>query len=362
MNSQPISSRERIVSLDIIRGIALFGIMLINVPAYIIYTSDTPPVDYSGLNGVLHTLISIFVEKKFFSIFSFLFGVGFYIFVSRAEKRGDRYYLRYVRRLLAMLVFGIVHLLIWWGDILTIYALMGFFLIPFYNRKPRTILLWIGILAGLHELSLLGSMALYQPGAQPPSVFGFFGNDAVNIFVMFLLGLYAAKTNLIAQVSTHFRTYKLTQAVTLVLSVILSAGVLWMSLVTESDAVSFYKNSLIGLGAVPMAVFYLTTLFRLLEHKGVQKMLRPIGCVGQMAFSNYIGQDLIGANIIIPLAGLQVVSPLPALIIAIVIYLIELIASIIWLRFFSYGPLEWIWRLLTYGRLRKKQSAEAANA
>ncbi|WP_232700039.1 DUF418 domain-containing protein [Brevibacillus daliensis] len=356
MKLQPVSNKERIVSLDIIRGIALFGIMLINVPAYIFYTSDIPPIDYSGLNGVLHTLYLIFVEKKFFSIFSFLFGAGFYIFISRAEKRGDRYYVRYIRRLLALLVFGIIHIILWWGDILAFYAILGFFLLPFYKRRPRTILIWSGILTSLCGISLLGSMVLYQSNVQLLSIFSFFGNDAFVIFIMFLLGLYAAKTNLIAEVSTRIRTFKVTQAITLVLSVIFTLGVLWLNVKPEIEVVEFYKKSLISLGAIPMAVFYLTTLFRMLENKRVQKMFRPVGLVGQMAFTNYIGQDLIGGRIIIPLIGLQVISPLWALIIAIVIYMIQLIFSMIWLSYFSYGPLECVWRFLTYGKVRMKKS------
>ena len=74
-----VTQKERIISLDIIRGLALFGILFINVGAYQVLIEGGPMPDYSGINGVIDTLINIFIEKKFFSIFSFLFGVGFYI-------------------------------------------------------------------------------------------------------------------------------------------------------------------------------------------------------------------------------------------------------------------------------------------
>ena len=91
--------------------------------------------DMSGINGVIDSLINIFIEKKFFSIFSFLFGVGFYIFATRAEARGDRPRMRFARRLLALLVIGIIHIFIFWGSILAIYAVIGFYCYHFTLRR-----------------------------------------------------------------------------------------------------------------------------------------------------------------------------------------------------------------------------------
>ncbi len=96
-----VTQKERILSLDIIRGLALFGILFINVGAYQVIIEGGPMPDYSGINGVIDSLIDIFIEKKFFSIFSFLFGVGFYIFASRAEARGDKPKRRFARLLVS---------------------------------------------------------------------------------------------------------------------------------------------------------------------------------------------------------------------------------------------------------------------
>lgn len=74
-----ITQKERIISLDIIRGFALFGILLMNVAVFQTLTVDIQIPTYSGLNETITKLIDIFVEKKFFSIFSFLFGAGFFI-------------------------------------------------------------------------------------------------------------------------------------------------------------------------------------------------------------------------------------------------------------------------------------------
>ncbi|MGG0670012.1 hypothetical protein ABE073_15965 [Lederbergia citrisecunda] len=122
-----ITQKERIISLDIIRGFALFGILFINVGAFITMHEGVQIPDYYGLNEIISKLIEIFVEKKFFSIFSFLFGAGFYIFASRAESRGDKPRWRFIRRLLALLLIGIIHFIFFWGSILYAYAFIGFF-------------------------------------------------------------------------------------------------------------------------------------------------------------------------------------------------------------------------------------------
>ncbi|WP_353957839.1 hypothetical protein [Lysinibacillus sp. G4S2] len=187
-----VTQKERIVSLDIIRGLALFGILFINVAAYQVIDEGRPMPDYSGINGVINTLIEIFIQKKFFSIFSFLFGVGFYIFASRAEARGDKPRWRFARRLLALLLIGIVHIVIFWGSILAMYAVVGFFLIPFYNAKVSTISKWLFAIITVHVFGILGQIFMPNQGAFS-TVFSLLGNDTVAIFIMFLSGFLVAK-------------------------------------------------------------------------------------------------------------------------------------------------------------------------
>ncbi|WP_409971057.1 DUF418 domain-containing protein [Bacillus sp. Bva_UNVM-123] len=150
-----ITQKERIISLDIIRGLALFGILFINVGAYKVLIEGGPMPDLSGMNGIIDSLIDVFIEKKFFSIFSFLFGVGFYIFASRAESRGDKPRWRFTRRLLALFLIGIVHMFIFWGSILAVYAIIGLFLIPFYRAEVSTLSKWLGGVIVIHILSLI---------------------------------------------------------------------------------------------------------------------------------------------------------------------------------------------------------------
>jgi len=342
MNSS-VTQKERIVSLDIIRGLALFGILFINVAAYQVIIEGGPMPDYSGINGLIDRLIDMFIEKKFFSIFSFLFGVGFYIFASRAEARGDKPKWRFARRLLALLLIGIIHIFIFWGSILAIYAIIGFFLLPFYNAKVSTICKWLFAIITIHVLGILGQMLLPNNGALS-TAFSVVGNDAMTIFIMFLTGFLVAKAGWISHVSDHSKQIKWIQFITLPFFIGISICI-WFASQGDNENLPL----LIGLGVIPTTYFYLACLFNILENQKIAKFLQPIGRVGQMAFTNYLAQSFI-ALAIISLMGLEVVSPSDIVLIASLVFVIQIIFSVIWFKFFKIGPFEKVWRFMTYGR------------
>ncbi|WP_342598147.1 DUF418 domain-containing protein [Psychrobacillus sp. FSL H8-0483] len=336
-----ITQKERIISLDIIRGFALFGILLINVAAYQVIVEGGPSPDYSGINGIIDKLIAILIEKKFFSIFSFLFGVGLYIFASRAESRGDKPRKRMARRLLSLLFLGILHFFIFWGTILPFYAVIGLFLIPFYRAKVSTLKKWLVGMTAIYFVSLVSK--IFLPSLESiHAIFDFFANDIVLIFIMFLAGFLTAKADWLVQIKGMSKQIRRMQIGTFPLFLAFSIWIWNSSQSGDTDLI-------IALGAIPTTLFYLTTLFMLLENKRIVKLLKPISRVGQMAFTNYIAQSIIGTAII-SLIGLEVVSPKDIIYLAISIYTIQIIISMIWFKFFSMGPLEKVWRFMTYGR------------
>lgn len=337
-----ISQKERIISLDIIRGLALFGILLINVGAFKLIMEGDPLPDYSGINGIINSLIIMFVQKKFFSIFSFLFGVGLFIFASRAESRGDKPRWRMARRLLTLLLLGIVHVFIFWGTILPIYAVIGLFLIPFYHTTVSTLNKWLIGMTSIYIISL--TVKIFSPSLGTiSSILDIFSNDAMLIFIMFLAGFLTAKSGWLTHIQELSKPIRWIQMASFLLFVGFS---LWIWNASQSG--SSNVDSVTGLGSLPTTLFYLTTLFLLLENKQMVKFLTPISRVGQMAFTNYVAQSIIGTAII-SIIGLEVVSPKDILYIAVLIYMIQIIFSTIWFKFFSMGPLEKVWRLMTYG-------------
>ena len=338
-----ITQKERIISLDIIRGLALFGILFVNVKGFQVITEDVQIPDYNGLNGIIETLIQIFVEKKFFSIFSFLFGVGFYIFASRAESRGDKPRWRLARRLFALLLIGIIHFLFFWGSILAPYAVIGFLLLPLYRANVSTISKLLGGIITVFIISQL--LAILAPDMGGFSnVIAFLGSDTFTIFIMFLSGFLAAKANWIRKISDLSTQIRLLQIITFPLFIGFS---IWIWFASQGN--DQHLHAIIALGTIPTTYLYLSSLFVILENKRIVKLLQPIARVGQMALTNYWAQSFIGLAII-TLMGLEVVSPVNTVIISIIIFTIQVIYSVIWFKFFKMGPLEKVWRFMTYGR------------
>ncbi|KZE75382.1 hypothetical protein AV654_26820 [Paenibacillus elgii] len=343
-----IPQQERIAALDIIRGLALFGILFINVKGYIVLTEGMIIPEYTGINQVIDTLILMFVEKKFFSIFSFLFGVGFYIFASRAERRGDKPLWRFTRRLLVLLLIGIIHAFVFWGTILPIYALIGLLLLPFYRAKVTTIRNWLGGISGVYLLALISKLAM---GATVPlsSVVDFVISDTTLIFIMFLAGFLAAKADWIRRIGELKKRFRLVQLGSLPIFAGLSVWI-WLAAQHGTDDLKL----IISLSAIPGVLLYVTSLFLLLEHRAARTILQPFARVGQMALTNYVAQSLIG-SLFISLMGLETVSPVHVVLIACLIMIVQLVYSSLWFRYFKMGPLEKAWRFMTYG---KKQTAK----
>ena len=144
----PVQKQERIETLDILRGIALLGILIIHFPAWFgmpaIYLNALGENMWTDFwDTTVQSFIGIFALGKFYTMFAFLFGLGFAIFYERAKAKTTSPILLFYRRLFILLLIGLVHIsFIWFGDVLVIYALFGFLLPLFFNRKPKTLLIW----------------------------------------------------------------------------------------------------------------------------------------------------------------------------------------------------------------------------
>lgn len=144
----PVQQAERIQIVDILRGFALFGILFVNMPAFsqpfqaLLFPMSPAALWY---DHAARWLIHFLGEGKFYTLFSLLFGLGFTLQMERIESRGGRFVLFYLRRLLVLLGIGIVHaFLIWAGDILILYALLGLLLLLFRSARPNRAPSWCG--------------------------------------------------------------------------------------------------------------------------------------------------------------------------------------------------------------------------
>lgn len=385
MNS--ISQNERIHSIDIIRGIAIFGIFLVNWPILAGVDSRDLTTVYEGFDRYIRLFYDLFVQTKFYTIFSFLFGLGFYIFMKRAEEKTPHPKLLFIRRLLILFLFGFLHyVLLWYGDILHSYAIAGFVLLFFYKRKPKTLLIWSLILLSIWELFvlLMNLAILFAPpetldafsdpviplldwGFQVQDRFTAFYSEEISASLimlpetvgLFLLGLYAGKKEMFRRVNEIDPKLKKWQIITF-FATLPTWGIIVTYFAMNDLYVPFSMIALITLSGKTLFIFYIFTLMRLLQHAKWQKVFRPFQYVGRMALTNYISQTVVTlfvfgllfkANIVFPLWG--------GTLFCIGFYTIQIFISRWWLSRYQYGPLEYIWRLGTYGKSMpiKKQSS-----
>lgn len=402
MKSMPISSGERILTIDIIRGFALLGIFLVNMPAFHSPVFMESNHDYTGLDQWLDLLFQMFVQTKFYTIFSFLFGLGFYIFMSRAEQKGLKINRLFSRRLFALLLFGALHLVfLWFGDILHTYALTGFLLLLFYKRKPKTLLIWAfsllfvfhamisaqflvpaskleayttesnqeetGKLAeyvDMYENAPYVEWVSYRLQTEMGMIIANIPFTIITVLAMFLFGLYAGKIGVFKPDSPHLPMIKKIWWTTLVLSIPLVALLAIYKLdiihvgVYQRNAVYLFTN----LSGLTLCFFYISSLTLLLRRDFWQRLLRPLGYTGQMALTNYLLQTIISVGIFLGLNFYGKVSLAEGTLICLVIYFAQTLFSYYWMRNFRFGPFEWLWRTMTYGYVQPMKKEEKVSS
>jgi uncharacterized protein len=310
----------RIVTLDVLRGFALFGIIFINIRQMVFSWT----MNSSMLDDRINEILSAAVSHRFFVIFSFLFGVGFYMFLSRAEKRGERPRVLFLRRLLFLFLIGIVHHYFQPGEALLYYSIIGLLLIPFYKTKVSVI-----FIAGI--LMIAAGCYLGFP---------------FMILGMFLLGHWAGKIGLFQQTEKYIRPLRITLIISL-----LSIVPFYM---LQQDILRTGQLDLaLAIGGLPLSIFYVTLITLLMQHKVFRTLFTPLGKIGQMALTNYLLQTLL----ILTLAGLLnwqgKVTSLELVIASFSILAGQMMLSAWWLRYYRTGPIEFLWRWATYGRRGK---------
>jgi uncharacterized protein len=373
---QPVQPNERIAALDVIRGFALFGVLL----AYTLWNLGNPPENtYSQTDRVLNRVLTALVDTKAYTLLATLFGLGFSIQLCRAEARGMNNVPVYCRRLLALFLIGLTHaLLLRNGDILVPYATMGFVLLPFRNASNRTLL--IAALIGLLFPYLAQSVWLLSgiPYPQRPETEGMSylaGNFAwVRYWYttgitfwpaslpMFLFGLYLGRQRFLENTGAHRKGLWGVLITGLFTAGIALAGTEFLNRTgakLQSNFVWIVSGLIWSVQAWALAAFYAATLLLLMQKPDWQKLLAPIGTVGRMALTNYLLQATLIVPLCITFHLFDKVTPTIGLLLALGVWMLQVPASVWWLKRFQFGPAEWLWRRLTYGRAQPMRIVEA---
>jgi uncharacterized protein len=405
----PVSLSERIVFIDVLRGMALFGILAANMRGFF------APLDCYEHVGVLYHsradilaqgFIDAFIQGKFISIFSFLFGMGFAIQMTRAEARGSRFLSFYPRRLLALALFGLIHgMLIWAGDVLLTYAFSGAILLLFRNRQQKTLLWWAG---GLFALPIVGSttfLTLYlsrfhRPWMDPKppdmaklyAVVHIYAHGTVRQILaqnwvewkqglpttlfaiyataLFLLGMWVWRAGIVQRLDEYRPVLKRVCAWCLPMGLIISIFVAIVKGIVPPGHVSLssWLAAVLWLpGSHILAAGYVSGLALLYLREDWRRILLPFAAVGRTALTNYLLQSVLCTLFFYHYTtGLYGrVGPALGLVPTVILYAAQVVFSNWWLKRYRFGPMEWLWRGMTYGNfppMRKEEPVATVGA
>ena len=391
----PVTLSERIAFIDVVRGMALFGILAANMRAFFapldVY-DDINVLFHSHSDVIVQTFINAFIQGKFITIFSFLFGMGFAIQFSRAEARGARFLGFYPRRLIALALFGLIHgILIWGGDILLTYALAGAILMLFRRRKQKTLLWWAGSLFCVPIVAMTTFLGLYYSRfrrpwmvPKPPDLNKI--HTAVNIYAhgtisqifhqnwiewkqmlptqlfalyavgLFLLGMWVWRAGIVQRLHEYKPILKRVCLWCLPLGAAISTFSAIVHAVLPPGSVSlwgFFGAISFLPSAHLLAAGYISGLALIFLDANRRRYLLPFAAVGRMALTNYLMESVLCTLFFYHYTtGLHGrVGPAWGLVPTVVLFTAQVWFSNWWLERYRFGPVEWLWRWITYWKM-----------
>jgi uncharacterized protein len=400
-SATPVPSGERIAALDVLRGLALLGIFIMNMPGFSHSPFAAPVPEASAAERLVAALRETLFAGKFNLLFGLLFGIGFALQMARlrrgAAKPSDAIRV-YARRLVFLLAIGIVHaMLLWPGDVLVVYAVLGFALLALERLSDRGLLVLIAACLLFPALAELARTALFSIATGTVAAFEYqqlaasndlaFGHgsflDAVAETARVFAWSYASPLGLLA-----YAAYYVQMATGILAGFIIgrrgwhggrppgasalaraqrSALALVVGAIVVAVAASTMRAELPGPGPTAalfvatfaqtieraaLATFYALTVLRVVGGRGVPRWLRPFECAGRMPLSNYLLQTVL-ASFVFYGWGLGLwgrAGPAAETLLALALFVfVQLPLSLWWLGRFRSGPLEYLWRRFTYG-------------
>lgn len=420
----PVTSTERIRSLDVLRGVALLGILLMNIAGFglvfMAYVDPTVQGGAEGKNLFVWVVNNMFFEGTMRALFSMLFGVGMVLMTSRMIGRGggietaDIYY----RRTIWLLIFGLIHgyLILWTGDILFAYGLWGLFLFPFRNTKPRKLILaavvltfvgmglqyyqyqknnqyyqqyvisqsyseeselpedikegkeaWESLSAELkpeqeqiqkdtdsmHQGYLDVLLFLAPVNRMMQTTFNYDYNPW-DVLAMMLMGMALFKMGVITA-ELKYKSYALMILIGYGVGIPINYHETTLLLENNFSIPAFFESGITyPFGRIAMSFGHIGVVMIFCKSGMLSFLRKSLAAVGRMALTNYIMHSVICAFIFTGI-GFSLFGKLQRYELYYVVFsiwLFQLIISPIWLKYFRFGPLEWLWRSLTYKKIQ----------
>ena len=392
--TEPVAPASRIVEVDIVRGFALFGVLLVNMYGF---GADSIAWNFPT-DKLAFAIMRVFFESKSWTLFSMLFGFGFAVQLQRAHARGFRILPIYLRRLAVLFALGAAHALLYDGDILMLYAELGLGLIMVRRLPTRTLLLLaVGLmlvfplarlvstqdrLSGSEEIRSVGEArarleraqrthvyatgSLYEVAADNASAIPANPLEDVNspesglaVFAMFLLGFSVGRSGVLRDIPGHaapiarVRAWGLgfglsAMAAERVLAA--TAGYAVFRSQRAGPGVQFAGDLLFAFGIAALALGYAATLILAAQTPRGRAILAPLAGVGRLALTVYLTQTLMFTTLFYGYGCGQAFRLGPAAVTAwaVMIFAVQVVACQWWSKRFRFGPMEWLWRSLTY--------------
>lgn len=392
--------KERILIIDGLRGFSLLGIVLVHISGWFI-AGAVPDSVWQKYQNDLGTNIAnyfggIFLDGKFYTLFSFLFGLSFAIQLFQRKDKDPHFIGRFTWRLVILFIIGFIHHIHWKGDILGIYAVLGFFMILFRNASDK--ILWIGILFFILNTPIIikGIVEGTKPKEKPKTEkeqkvendknaketldsyntlksgsyvsvikqnfrdFKYkadFQFDSGRIYItlgFFLLGLWVGRRKFFDDFEANKPFCKKLMWWCLGINIFIIAFLLTLIIGKYFEKLGAWGNlifnTLYNIHCVTMTVFYITSISLLLNLKSIGWILDKFSAVGKMGLTNYLLQSVIGVILFYGI-GFGLAGNFNAgwcYLIGIAIFIFQIFVSKWWLSNFIYGPMEWLWRSATY--------------
>ena len=402
----PVSLNERADILDVLRGFALLGVLLDNIFGFTGWGFYTQPMREAlptwPADGIVALSELTFINGKFYSLFSLLFGIGFSIILIRNEQKGINPLKIFYRRLLILLIIGAAHLfLLWEGDILFLYALIGMILPLFRKFSDKGLLITAAVLIlspiildciyilfhakpgdGIERLAMsidkkngvptdsTYATYLYKPGSglhewrnwqESGWAYRYSyildSNRIPKVLGMFLLGFYAGRRMMYLHLENYVSLFKKLRLWGFVVGIPAAMACTYFEIFQKHipNPIGLGHTFFYAISVVPLCLAYTSVIcLRWVKKKGNSK-LNVLAPVGRMALTNYLMQTIIGITLYygVGFGFGGNIGPAVFIPIGLGVYVLQIIYSNIWFKYFNYGPLEWIWRMLTYGKRLK---------
>jgi uncharacterized protein len=388
----PVAAGDRYESLDVLRGIAVLGILMVNAAFFFMYwgVQSYPPAHMSveGANGTAWLTMHVFFELKFVTLFSCLFGAGIMLMVG--DEPGASLKLHY-SRMRWLLAIGLIHgFVFWFGDILTPYAIVGMLAVLFRRMSVPKLLIWglVGIALTNALVVVQGWAATLSPQMYEPAPFGpvpdadtlqmwvgayqagFLESrpfNAIGNAVALLSQLIAFSPRLIGVMLIGMALYKSgfllarwsvgAYAISAAVTLIPGLGALWWSGSAAlasgftPDAI-FTTQSVNAFASLAVAFGYASVIMLVCKAPWMKLIRLPFAAAGRMAFTNYLSQTTIMLVLGVGLGLYGTLERVEQMQIVVLVWIAQLIISPLWLTVFRFGPAEWLWRSLSYGKVQ----------